>query len=103
MKKSYPFPLNLLFNIAKYFLATDQEKKLDDLTHEVSKQSEQEQYNHLIRVAEKLQTIYGKNVDFNFIEKKMLERKQETANSFIKICIIFFRNFYSWFSNTRSR
>ena len=103
MKKSYPFPFNIIKSISKYILSTDEEKKLDDLTHKVSKQSDQEQYKHLIRVAEKLQTIYGKDVDFNFIEGKLLERKQELSNDYIKICIIFFKNFYSWFSNTRSK
>ena len=97
------FPINIIHAFAKNFIWTEHERKATDLAKIVSERPEKEQAEHCIRVADKLQKIYGKDVDFNFIEEKLAARKTQTFPKFEATALWVLAVFNYLFFNKRSK
>ena len=97
------FPLNIIHAFARNFIWTEHERKANDLSKILSERPVEEQVQHCIRVAEKLQKIYGKDVDFNFIEGKLATRKTQAFPKFEATAIWVYNVINYLFFNKRSK
>ena len=96
-------PFNIIHAFARTFIWTEHERKANELSKIISKRSEKEQFEHCIRVAEKLQKIYGKDVDFDFIEGKLAARKNNAFPKFEVLIHWVLTNLRYSFFNKRSK
>lgn len=97
------FPINIIHTFARNFIWTEHERKANDLTKILNELPVEEQAEHLFRVAIKLQKIYGKDVDFNFIEGKLAARKTKAFPKFEATAVWVINVINYLFFNKRSK